>query len=99
MPERNKTGTNSFLLKIITKNNSLNNFTNKSWQQFPAGIRSAFYVAWDPQSLFSLKNIANLNLVIPEWFFIDPKTDTVRTDMDPAGYEVMKKAEYPLCLF
>ncbi|HUN04334.1 MAG TPA: glycosyl hydrolase family 18 protein, partial [Niabella sp.] len=86
-----------FYSKSLLKNNSLNNFTNKSWQQFPAGIRSAFYVAWDPQSLFSLKrNIANLNLVIPEWFFIDPKADTVRTDMDPAGYEVMKKRRVPI---
>ena len=86
-----------FYSKSLLKNNSLNNFTNKSWQQFPAGIRSAFYVAWDPQSLFSLKkNIANLNLVIPEWFFIDPKADTVRTDMDPAGYEVMKKSGVPI---
>ncbi|MBP8777778.1 MAG: glycosyl transferase family 2, partial [Bacteroidaceae bacterium] len=50
--------------------------TIDSWNRFPAGIRSAFYVAWDPQSFFSLKrNIKNLNLIMPEWFFIDPKTD------------------------
>ena len=37
------------------------------------GIRAAFYVAWDPQSLFSLhRNISKLNLVLPEWLFINP---------------------------
>ncbi len=42
---------------------------NRSWAQFPGGIRSAFYVAWDPQSLMSLKrNIRHINLVFPEWF-------------------------------
>lgn len=63
------------------------------WQKFPSGIRSAFYVAWDPQSLSSLKrNIHNLNLVIPEWFFIDPKTDTVRFNIDTVGYRFMQKS-------
>jgi len=43
----------------------------------PCAIRSAFYVAWDPQSFFSLqRNISKLNLVIPEWMFINPNTDT-----------------------
>ncbi len=41
--------------------------------KFPAGIRAAFYVDWDAQSITSLeKNITHLNLVIPEWLFIDP---------------------------
>lgn len=68
-----------------------------NWKKYPAGIRSAFYVAWDPQSLFSLKrNIKNLNLIIPEWFFIDPNSDTVRTNVDTAGYTVMKKSGIPV---
>ncbi|VBB45714.1 putative poly-beta-1,6 N-acetyl-D-glucosamine synthase [uncultured Paludibacter sp.] len=66
---------------------------NKDWQKFPAGIRSAFYVAWDPQSLFSLKrNIRNLNLIIPEWFFIDPKGDSVKFNIDTVGYKFMRKS-------
>src|SRR5262245_29661469 len=37
-------------------------------------IRAAFYVDWDPQALFSLQNhIDQLNMVMPEWFFLDPK--------------------------
>lgn len=64
-----------------------------NWQKFPAGIRSAFYVAWDPQSLFSLKrNIKHLNLIIPEWFFIDPKGDSVKLNIDTVGYKFMKKS-------
>ncbi|MFW0739422.1 polysaccharide deacetylase family protein [Flavobacterium sp. T12S277] len=56
-------------------------------------VRAAFYVDWDPQSLFSLqKNINKLNMVIPEWFFIDPKTNLLRTEIDTAALKVMKKS-------
>ncbi|MGE5518497.1 MAG: polysaccharide deacetylase family protein [Candidatus Dadabacteria bacterium] len=58
-----------------------------------AGIRAAFYVAWDPQSFFSLqRNINHLNLVFPEWMFIDPKTDTIATNVDARAFAVMKQA-------
>ena len=54
-------------------------------------VRAAFYVDWDPQSLFSLqKNIKKLNMVVPEWFFIDPKTDLLRTEIDTAALKVMR---------
>lgn len=60
---------------------------------FPAGIRSAFYVAWDPQSFFSLqRNINKLNLIFPEWMFIDPKGDTIYTKVDARAFAVMKQA-------
>lgn len=65
---------------------------NRSWSQFPGGIRSAFYVAWDPQSLMSLKrNIRHINLVFPEWFFLDPKTGDLKTNIDPEGYKIIKR--------
>lgn len=65
---------------------------NRNWTQFPGGIRSAFYVAWDPQSLMSLKrNIRHVNLVFPEWFFLDPKTGDLKTNVDPEGYKVIKR--------
>lgn len=68
-----------------------------SWEQFDAGIRSAFYVSWDPKSLFSLKqNIKKLNLVVPEWFFINPHTDRLEVNIDPKGYNVMKKSGVPI---
>ena len=57
------------------------------------GIRAAFYVAWDPQSFYSLeKNISKLNLVIPEWFFIDPVSDTIYTNIDKKALTLMKSA-------
>ena len=55
-------------------------------------IRAAFYVDWDPQSFYSLqKNIDKLNMVLPEWFFIDPYTDTLLVKIDMPAYQVMKK--------
>lgn len=57
-------------------------------------IRAAFYVNWDPQSLFSLqKNIDKLNMVVPEWFFIDPKTNLLRTEIDTAALKAMRKGK------
>lgn len=65
---------------------------SRDWNLFPAGIRSAFYVAWDPQSLMSLRrNIRHLNLVFPEWFFIDSKTGDLKTNVDPEGFKVIKR--------
>lgn len=64
----------------------------KSWQS-PAGIRAAFYVAWDPQSFFSLKrSISKLNLVIPEWFFLDENADTIKTSIDKRAFDVIKES-------
>lgn len=55
-------------------------------------IRSAFYVDWDPQSFYSLqKNIDKLNMIVPEWFFIDPSSDTLRPDIDTNALQLMKK--------
>jgi len=68
-----------------------------SFNRFPCGIRSAFYVAWDPQSFYSLqRNISNLNLVIPEWMFIDPKGDTINTQVDDRALAIMKKSGVPI---
>jgi cellulose synthase/poly-beta-1,6-N-acetylglucosamine synthase-like glycosyltransferase/spore germination protein YaaH/peptidoglycan/xylan/chitin deacetylase (PgdA/CDA1 family) len=59
----------------------------------PCPIRSAFYVTWNQQSFYSLqRNIHKLNLVVPEWLFIDPKTDTLVSTMDDKGFAVMKTA-------
>ena len=58
------------------------------------GIRAAFYVNWDPQSFLSLRrNISKVNLVLPEWFFIDPKADTLIANIDKKGFDVIKAAK------
>ena len=55
------------------------------------GIRAGFYVTWYNQSFTSLKkNISKLNLVIPEWFFIDPTADTLYSKMDDRAYNLIK---------
>jgi peptidoglycan-N-acetylglucosamine deacetylase len=65
----------------------------RSFTKFPAGIRAAFYVDWDAQSFLSLQQyIDKMNMVIPEWIFIDPTADTVYTDIDPRAWGVMKKS-------
>jgi peptidoglycan-N-acetylglucosamine deacetylase len=80
-----------------TINDSTKRTLSDKWSIFSAGIRSAFYVDWDRQSLFSLqRNINNLNLVIPEWFFIDPTADTVRTSVNKEAYQLMKSSGVPI---
>ena len=63
-----------------------------SFEKFNAGIRAAFYVTWKKQSYSSLEqNIAHLNMVIPEWLFINPNADTLEIRIDSA-LDIMKKA-------
>jgi peptidoglycan-N-acetylglucosamine deacetylase len=64
-----------------------------SFKKFSAGIRAGFYVNWSPTSFTSLEqNISHMNLVIPEWFFLDPGTDTLYTSIDQKALDFMSKA-------
>lgn len=57
-------------------------------------VRAAFYVDWDPQSFYSLQqHIDQVNMVVPEWFFIDPATDTLRTEIDQEALQLMKQKQ------
>ena len=57
------------------------------------GIRAGFYVTWYNQSFTSLKkNISKLNLVLPEWFFIDPNADTLYSKMDDRAFNLIKSS-------
>ncbi len=70
---------------------SVLNLSSSSLFSDSLGIRAAFYVAWDAQSFFSLKrNISKMNLVLPEWFFLDPVGDSVYTNIDKRGFDVIK---------
>lgn len=83
--------------KLPLKGDSVKMKCMEEWDNNEAGIRSAFYVAWDPQSLFSLKrNIKKLNLIMPEWFFIDPVTDALKANVDPQGFSLMRKSGIPI---
>ncbi len=75
----------------VKKQNALLTAAEKK-KSVASNIRSAYYVDWDPQAFFSLKNhITELNTVMPEWFFIDPVADTLKTDIDKEAYDLMKK--------
>jgi cellulose synthase/poly-beta-1,6-N-acetylglucosamine synthase-like glycosyltransferase/spore germination protein YaaH/peptidoglycan/xylan/chitin deacetylase (PgdA/CDA1 family) len=68
-----------------------------SWTDFSAGIRAGFYVSWDPKSFTSLRrNIHNLNLVMPEWIFLNPKTDGLKVNIDNKGLVLMRKSGVPI---
>ncbi|HVZ25601.1 MAG TPA: glycosyl hydrolase family 18 protein, partial [Sediminibacterium sp.] len=74
----------------VGQNNQVLNLSNSSFFSDSVGIRAAFYVNWDPQSFFSLrKNISKINLVLPEWFFVDPKADTLFSKMDPQAFDLI----------
>ena len=54
-------------------------------------VRAAFYVNWDMQSTFSLRNsIKSLNMVLPEWFFIPDSSNTISSNVDSVGLNIMR---------
>jgi peptidoglycan-N-acetylglucosamine deacetylase len=64
-----------------------------SFKKFAAGVRAAFYVNWSPASFTSLEqNIARLNMVLPEWFFLDANADTLTSSIDKKALDIMSKA-------
>jgi len=55
-------------------------------------IRAGFYVNWDVQSFYSLReNISKLNMVMPEWFFVGDNFDTVSIDIDSKALDLMQE--------
>ena len=57
-------------------------------------LRAGFYVNWDPQALSSLKtNIRNLNMVLPEWFFVSDTSCQVTVEVDSAALNIIRKAK------
>lgn len=73
------------------QNDSSIKLSTSSFFNDSIGIRAAFYVDWDPQAYFSLKrNISKLNLVMPEWLFLDPNGDSLIIRRDKRGYDVIK---------
>ena len=78
---------------FLNEKKQLDKSGNKQNDHAGTPIRAAFYVDWDPQSFYSLqKNIGSLDIVFPEWFFIDPSTDTLRAGIDTSALALMKKA-------
>jgi cellulose synthase/poly-beta-1,6-N-acetylglucosamine synthase-like glycosyltransferase/spore germination protein YaaH/peptidoglycan/xylan/chitin deacetylase (PgdA/CDA1 family) len=62
-----------------------------SLHSFACPVRAAFYVGWDLQSYFSLKNdISKVNMILPEMIFIDGATDTAFVNIDDRGLNLIK---------
>ncbi len=61
-------------------------------RSIPAQIRAGFFVNWDLQSFYSLRNnIDKMNLIIPEWLFVPDNADTVVSDINLRALSIMKK--------
>lgn len=55
-------------------------------------VKAGFYVNWDIQSLYSLKQHASkINMVLPEWLFVQDTMGNIATDIDTSALEVMRK--------
>jgi cellulose synthase/poly-beta-1,6-N-acetylglucosamine synthase-like glycosyltransferase/spore germination protein YaaH/peptidoglycan/xylan/chitin deacetylase (PgdA/CDA1 family) len=58
-------------------------------------VRAGFFVNWDIQSFQSLqKHIDKINMVLPEWFFVQDNSDSVYMDLSPTAQkalEIMKR--------
>ncbi|HWB65087.1 MAG TPA: glycosyltransferase, partial [Chitinophagales bacterium] len=69
---------------------------NKTIRKGPinAQIRAGFYVNWDLQSYFSLRNnISKMNMVVPEWLFVDTASQNIITDIDPRAFAIMDSSK------
>ncbi|MBA3829105.1 MAG: glycosyltransferase [Taibaiella sp.] len=54
-------------------------------------VRAAFFVQWDLQSYLSLKaNISKINMLLPEWIFIDSTADTAIIHIDSRNAGLIK---------
>ena len=54
-------------------------------------IRAGFFVNWDPQSYYTLRNnIDKINMVLPEWFFLSD-ADTVVFKPDVRAFKLLRE--------
>lgn len=84
-----------FIQKKSYKHHKLHTFRRKKKVRVKplasVQIRSAFYVPWDPQSFFSLKaNAGKLNMIFPEWIFLNPRNDSLQTRIDLQALQIMR---------
>ena len=67
------------------------------WTNPSMGVRAAWYVNWDQHSMRSLKQgMKHLNMVIPEWFFINPTTCKLETRIDKKALCLLRKSGVPI---
>jgi peptidoglycan/xylan/chitin deacetylase (PgdA/CDA1 family)/spore germination protein YaaH len=55
-------------------------------------VKAGFYVNWDIQSKYSLKqNASKMNMVLPEWMFIKDTLGNIAVDIDTSALNIMRK--------
>ena len=55
-------------------------------------VRAGFYVNWDIQAKYSLeKNASKMNMVLPEWLFVQDTSDVVSVDIDQSALDIMHR--------
>ena len=83
--------------RFIGKGNALTAKYIAEWNNPRLGVRAAWYVNWDNRSYRSLKkNLKHLNMIIPEWFFINMKTDRVESRINVKALQLMRKSGVPI---
>jgi len=68
----------------LNKSKKIINFKHQnSVNVIKTGIRAGFYVNWDLQSFYSLReHINSMNMVFPEWLFIPDSSNNLSLDID-----------------
>jgi len=60
-------------------------------------LRAGFYVNWDPESYFSLRDNADkLNMIFPEWIFLPDSGDTAVTSIDTRALNLLREKRIPI---
>lgn len=55
-------------------------------------VRAGFMVNWDVQSRYSMhKHISSMNMILPEWFFIQDNSDEIATTIDTIALNIMRR--------
>lgn len=84
-------GFKQFLLKKL-KEDSLGQVSRRRHLRSQGLIRSAFYVPWDPAALHDLAlNGSKLNMIFPEWLFIDSNHHGLDVRIDTVALGYMRK--------
>lgn len=84
-------GFRKFLLRKLHED-SLHRVRNASTRMDAGMIRAAFYVPWDASSQIDLaRHGSKLNMIFPEWYFVDTIHPTIDNRMDSASLGYMRK--------
>ncbi len=71
---------------------NIHKLNNKHQSEKQDIIKAAFYVNWDLQSYYSLRdNISSLNTIFPEWFMLNNTSDSISIAIDTKALQIMRE--------